>query len=265
MFSGNAIFKGTLLHRRYQPCRHELNYTVADVLIDVDQLEALNGNAWLMGYNRNRLFSITDKNHGPGDGTGIAIHVRDLLKRLELDEPIDRIYMLCYPAVLGKAFNPLTVYFGLAADGRWLAVVYEVNNTFGERHSYVLPVGSDTDQRADKQFFVSPFNEVAGEYHFSVVRQPGHLRLNIALFQHSQLILAARFEGVETPLTDGGLLRGLFLLALQPVKVLAAIHWEAAKLYAKGLRLTLRPFHARFAATQGKPTPLAPVADHNTG
>lgn len=256
MFSGNAIFKGSLMHRRYLPTRHELSYQVADVLVDVEQLEQLNEKSWLFGYNRRRLFSIDDKNHGPGDGTQIARHVRGLMGGLKLAAPIARIFMLCYPAVLGKVFNPITVYFGLAADGRWLGVVYEVSNTFGQRHSYVLPVFDGAAHRAEKCFYVSPFNGVEGEYHFSIERQPNHLRLNIALFEQGRLKLAARFEGQEEPLSDTALLRGLARLALQPIKILAAIHWEAMKLYLKGLRPTPRPAHARFVATQTAPPAL---------
>ena len=252
MFAGNAIFTGKLLHRRYAPKRHELSYDVADVLVDVDKLEDLNRTSWLIGYNRKRLFSINDLNHGTRDGTPIASHVRALLSRIELAEPVSRIYMLCYPAVLGKVFNPLTVYFGLAANGRWIAVVYEVSNTFGQRHSYVLPVEDGVVQKAEKCFYVSPYNGVDGEYRFQVAKNEGHLRLNIALLEGGKMNLAARFEGEEMPLTDRALLRGLVRLVLQPVKVMAAIHWEALKLYLKGLRLQPRPAHARFAATEAK-------------
>ena len=250
MFSGNAIFTGKLMHRRYQPARHELSYQVADVLLDVDQLDELNRSSWLFGYNRRRLFGVNDHNHGAGDGTAIATHVRALMQSLELEEPITRIFMLCYPAVLGKVFNPLTVYFGLAAGGRWLAVVYEVSNTFGQRHSYVLPVVDGGAHRAEKCFYVSPFNSVEGEYHFSVERQAEHLRLNIALFEQGRLKMVARFDGHEKSFSDTTLLQGLIRLALQPLKVMAAIHWEAIKLYLKGLRPKARPAHAPFAATQ---------------
>ena len=249
MFTANAIFKGKLIHRRYLPVRHELAYEVADVLVDVDRLDELNSSSWLIGHNRKRLFSIDDKNHGLGDGTSIAAHLRKLFATLELDAPIKRIFMLCYPAVLGKVFNPLTVYFGLGADGRWLGVVYEVSNTFGQRHAYVLPVEDGNRQRADKCFYVSPFNKVEGEYRFSIERTAGALRLNIALFEQDKLKFTARFEGQETPLTDRALIRGLMRLALQPMKVWGAIHWEAIKLYIKGLRPTTRPPHATYAIT----------------
>ena len=257
MFTANAIFKGKLIHRRYLPVRHELAYEVADVLVDVDRLDELNSSSWLIGHNRKRLFSIDDKNHGMGDGASIAAHLRKLFATLELDTPIKRIFMLCYPAVLGKVFNPLTVYFGIGVDGRWLGVVYEVSNTFGQRHAYVLPVEAGNRQRAEKCFYVSPFNKVEGEYRFSIERTAGALRLNIALFEQDKLKFTARFDGRETPLTDRALLLGLLRLALQPMKVWAAIHWEALKLYLKGLRPTPRPAHAAYAMTSN--TPRKPV------
>ena len=82
MFTQNAIFTGKLIHRRYLPVRHELAYEVADVLVDVDRLDELNSSSWLIGHNRRRLFSIDDKNHGLGDGTSIAAHLRKLFATL---------------------------------------------------------------------------------------------------------------------------------------------------------------------------------------
>lgn len=258
MFTENAIFKGKLTHRRYLPVRHELAYEVADVLVDVDKLDELNSSLRLIGHNRRRLFSIDDRNHGLSDGTSIAVHLRKLFATLKLDTPINRIFMLCYPAVLGKVFNPLTVYFGIGADGRWLGVIYEVSNTFGQRHAYVLAVDDDNRQRAEKGFYVSPFNKVEGEYRFNIERTAGALRLNIALFEQGKLKFAARFEGRETPLTDRALFNGLMRLALQPLKVLVAIHWEALKLYLKGLRPTPRPAHAAYATTSNDSRTPAP-------
>jgi DUF1365 family protein len=250
MFRGNAIFKGTLLHRRYHPRRHELSYSVADVLVEVGKLEELNRTSWFLGYNSRRLLTISDRNHGPGDGTPIAVHVRGLIGRLRLPVPVSRVFMLCYPSLLGRVFNPLTVYFALAEDGRWLAVIYEVHNTFGQRHCYVMAVEEGAGHRARKCFYVSPFNGVEGEYRFGVERHGKHLRLNIALFEQGRLKLAARFEGVEQPLTDAAVLGALLRLVVQPFKVVAAIHWEALKLYLKGLRPTARPAHAAFSTSQ---------------
>lgn len=247
MFTGPALFTGSVLHRRYRPKRHELCYQVADVLLDVDQLEGLNSSTWLFGYNRKRLFGIADRNHG--DGTSIALHVRGLMDNLSTRQPVKRIFMLCYPAVLGFVFNPITVYFGLSQAGEWLAVVYEVNNTFGQRHSYALAVEEGTTHSAAKQFYVSPFNPAEGEYHFDVRRYEDGLRLNISLFEQGKLKLCARFDGKERPFSEAELIKGLARLVMQPLKVIVAIHWEAAKLYLKGLRPVARPWHEKFKAT----------------
>ena len=249
MFTGPALFTGSVLHRRYRPKRHELRYQVADVLLDVDQLESLNTSTLLFGYNRRRLFSVADRNHGPGDGTPISAHVRKLMERAGPRQPVKRIFMLCYPAVLGFVFNPITVYFGLGEAGEWLAVVYEVSNTFGQRHSYAMAVEEGTSHRAAKQFYVSPFNPAEGEYHFDVQRYEDGLRLNISLFEQGKLKLCARFDGKERPFSQTELLKGLMGLLFQPLKVIVAIHWEAAKLYVKGLRPVPRPWHAKFSTT----------------
>lgn len=249
MFAGPALFSGSLLHRRYFPKRHELHYRVADVLLDVDELPSLNTSTKLFGYNCKRLFSIADRNHGPGDGTAIAVHVRALMDSLQTRQPIKRIFMLCYPAVLGFVFNPITVYFGLDVAGEWQAVVYEVNNTFGQRHSYAMAVQEGCEHIATKQLYVSPFNSVTGEYHFNVQRFADGLRLNISLFENGKLKLCARFDGKQRPFSQTELIKSLLGLMIQPVKVIVGIHWEAAQLYFKGLRPKSKPVHARFSTT----------------
>ena len=249
MFTGPALFSGSLVHRRYFPKRHELHYHVADVLLDVDRLENLNTSTKLFGYNRKRLFSIADRNHGPGDGTAIAAQVRTLMDGAKTRQPVKRIYMLCYPAVLGFVFNPITVYFGLDAAGEWQAVVYEVNNTFGQRHSYAMAVEEGRAHATAKQLYVSPFNSVEGEYHFNVQRFADGLRLNISLFEQGKLKLCARFDGKEHPFSQTELLKSLLRLMIQPLKVIVGIHWEAAMLYVKGLRPKPRPLHPRFSTT----------------
>ncbi len=249
MFVGPMLFSGSVLHRRYFPKRHELRYRVADVLLDVDQLENLNTSTWLFGYNRRRLFGIADRDHGTGDGTPITTYVRALMDGVKTLRPITRIFMLCYPAVLGMVFNPITVYFGLDEAGEWQAVVYEVNNTFGQRHSYAMVVEKGKSHVAAKQLYVSPFNSVEGEYHFNVQRFADGLRLNIALFEQGKLKLCARFDGKERPFSQSVMFKSLLLLLIQPAKVIVGIHWEAAILYIKGLRPKPKPLHARFSTS----------------
>jgi DUF1365 family protein len=251
----SCLYAGSLLHRRYRPRRHELRYDVMNLFVDVDELPQISRKSWLFGYNRFKLFSIQDRHHGPGDGTPVAQHVRDVMGQLELRKPASRIFMFCYPAVLGRVFNPLTVYYGFDDSGHVVCMVYEVNNTFGQRHTYALAVDGFDQHISAKQFCVSPFNPVEGEYRFGGVLEDKELRLNIALFEHNALKLCARFEGHRVALSDRQLLCSLLPMLVQPIKVVAGIHWEALKLYLKGLRPLPRPPHARFSITHSKAQP----------
>ena len=151
-----------MVHRRLIPLRHELRYRVFNLFADVDQLAELGGTPRLFSYNRLNLFSVMDRNHGPGDGTPIRDHMWKLVRAVEAGRDVKRIFMFCYSSVLGYVFNPLTVYYGVDADERPRVMIYEVNNTFGGRHSYVVPVGDELAQTAPKHFFASPFNAVEG-------------------------------------------------------------------------------------------------------
>lgn len=251
----SCLYAGGLIHRRYRPRRHELRYDVMNLFADVDELPSLSRKFWLFGYNRFSLFSIMDRNHGPGDGTPVAQHVRDVMSRLGLAKPVSRIFMFCYPAVLGRVFNPLTVYYGFDEAGHVTCMVYEVNNTFGQRHSYAMAVDGLGEHSSAKKFYVSPFNPTDGEYRFSGMINNDRLRLNIALFEQGDMKLCARFEGRRIEFSDSRLFRSLLPMIVQPVKVVAGIHWEALKLYLKGLRPLPRPPHAKFSVTLTKAKP----------
>lgn len=251
----SSLCVGEVMHRRYQPLRHELRYQVANLLVDIDELPQLSKKSWLFGYNKFSLFSVQDKNHGPADGTSISKHVRALMDALPTNQSVKRIFMFAYPAVFGRVFNPLTVYFGFSADDELVAMVYEVNNTFGQRHSYAVAVSGQETHTATKELYVSPFNAVAGDYHFRVTLSQGHLRLNIALFEGTTFKLCARFDGNQTKFSDAALMQSALSLLWQPIKVIGGIHYEALKLYLKGLRIAPRPAHAKFASTISKVRP----------
>jgi DUF1365 family protein len=116
-----------------------------------------------------------------------------------------------------------------------------VNNTFGERHSYVIPVDGALRQHCGKRFYVSPFNRVEGEYDFTFNTPGEDLKLAVALSTGDGPCLSAWFTGTRRSLDDASLLRSFASLPLMPIKVIGGIHWEAAKLWLKGLRLQKRP------------------------
>lgn len=236
-----CLYHGEVVHRRLRPVRHELRYRVFNLFADVDGLDALAKRSRLFSYNRFNLFSVMDRNHGPGDGTAIAKHAWSLVHRSGHGQNVSRVFMFCYPSVLGYVFNPITVYYGFDADGRPRLMIYEVNNTFGGRHSYVLPVEGPPSQSAPKTFFVSPFNAVEGRYgfHFSV---PGErMALGIALSVDGKAVLNAYVSGTRRPFSTAMLLRAFAGVPFLTFKVIAAIHLQALRLWLKGLKLQPRP------------------------
>lgn len=237
----SSLYHGEVVHRRHRPVRHELRYTVFNIFADIDELALLSRRLKLLSYNRFNVFSIADRNHGPGDGTPIRDHIWKLVKAAETGGEVKRVFMFCYPSVFGYAFNPLTVYYGFDAGGGLRLMIYEVNNTFGERHSYVIPVDGASRQSCAKQLYVSPFNKVEGRYDFNFQTPGDDLKLSVTLSTQQGPCLSAWFTGNRTPLTDAALLRSFIGLPLLPLKIIGGIHLEAAKLWWKGMRLVKRP------------------------
>jgi DUF1365 family protein len=147
--------------------------------------------------------------------------------------------------VLGYVFNPITVYFGLDADERTVLIIYEVNNTFGQRKTYVLPAEADAEGRVSqscrKRFYVSPFNPAEGRYGFDVTPIGDELSVRVSLSDESGPVMTGWFRGERIELTDAALVRAFFSAGWMTVKVIAAIHFEAFRLWCKGLRPVKRP------------------------
>jgi DUF1365 family protein len=243
----SALYNGVVVHKRVRPVEHALRYHVFSLLIDCDDLSGLDGRMRLFSYNRFNLCSIHAADHG--DGTPLADYLRGIGAQSGV-RGIERYMMLCYPRVLGYVFNPVTIYFGVGSNGQPLLLVYEVNNTFGERQTYVVPVGrrngADTvHQSCDKTFYVSPFNSADGRYSFHVTPLDDELTVGIALHTDEGPLLKAFFRGKRTDLTDRTLARALASTGWLSVKVIAAIHFEALRLWLKGLRLRPRPHRTK--------------------
>jgi DUF1365 family protein len=160
------------------------------------------------------------------------------------------VLLLCYPRLLGFTFNPLSVYFCYRAGGGLALIIYEVRNTFGDIHAYVLPVqpGEISDagirQQQDKLFHVSPFIEMAMRYHFRISPPGVRVKLRILETDRDGPLLAATFNGRRRSLSTPALLRSFCSLPLVTLKIVAAIHWEALRLWLKGARLLPRPIAA---------------------
>ena len=211
----------------------------------------------LFGVNRAALYSFNEADHGERDGSPLRAYAQRRAAEHGIDLAGGRVLLLCYPRLLGYTFNPLSVYFCYRGDGGLALMIYEVRNTFGEIHAYVLPVqpGHISDagirQHHDKLFYVSPFIDMAMRYHFRVSPPAESVKLGILATDREGPLLAATFNGRRRALTTTALLRSVFSLPLVTLKIMAAIHWEALRLWLKGARLVPRPDAPSANATAG--------------
>ena len=241
-----SLYVGEVMHARLKPMGHRFSYRVMSLLIDLDRLEAADRQSPLFGVNRAALFSFREADHGNRDGSPLRAYAQACAAERGIDLSGGRVLLLCYPRLLGYTFNPLSVYFCYRAGGELALIIYEVRNTFGEIHPYVLPVqpaevsAAGVRQSQDKLFYVSPFIEMAMRYHFRVMQPREHVKLRILATDRSGPLLAATFNGCRRALNNVELLRAFFGLPLVTLKIVAAIHWEALRLWVKGARLVPR-------------------------
>ena len=235
----SAIYDGVVTHQRLRPKRHRLRYQVFSLLFDLDELPVLDRQLGLFGYNRPAPISFFNRDHGPTTDQPFRPWVEAHLRDVGLTADGGPIRLLCYPRIFGFTFNPLSVFFCYRQCGTLQAVLYEVCNTFKERHTYVKPVGDQAAvvvrQQCGKSLYVSPFNDMEADYHFRIV--PPGLDVRIAIRQEDAggLLLAAAFRGGRRDLTTNNLARMLARFPLMTFKIVAAIHWEALRLWLKGL------------------------------
>lgn len=245
----SALYVGQVMHHRLVPRRHRFAYRAFAMLVDLDELPALDRGFRLFGHNRSRPVAFHDADHGPCDGSDLRAWAEDHMRRAGLGVPGGAIRILCLPRLLGYVFNPLSVWFCHRSDGGLAAVIYEVRNTFGERRSYLVPAegtwGDDgvLRQSCAKAFHVSPFLPVAGEYRFRLAVPDEALLLQIQHLVDGERQLVAVQTGTRVPLGAGAFARVLLRFPLMTVKVIAAIHLEAMRLWLKGV-----PVHRHRAA-----------------
>lgn len=233
------LYHGVVAHRRLRPVGHRFAYRVFAMLFDIDRIDELARGARWFSRNRFNLFSFHDRDHAFEDGAAVSASVRTLL-RAHGYRGDGRIELLCYPRLLGYVFNPLSVFYCRDAGGSLEAVLYEVRNTFGGRHSYLMPVEDGARvirQSAAKAFHVSPFMDMGQTYDFRLATPGETISVHIHQTDLEGPIFNASFAGRAEGVDDSALLRAFFRYPLMTLKVIAAIHFEAGRLFMKGLRL----------------------------
>jgi len=221
-------------HGRKGPVKNAFRYSVDYVLLDPDRATGPR----LFSRNAANLMALHDSDHGgaPGQGTGVA-WARKVLADHGL--PIDRVLLLAQPRLLGHVFNPVSFWLAYDHLGHLRATIAEVTNTYGDRHSYLChhpdrsPIKPEDTLTATKLLHVSPFQPVAGRYDFRFDIRPDRIGIWIDYTTPSGGIYT-NLIGPRAPLTNAGILASALRRPFGSRRVLALIHWQALKLWAKG-------------------------------
>lgn len=241
----SALYCGEVVHARNSPVRHKFSYRVFALSLDVDEIDRVVAALPLMARNRVNVLSFYDRDFGSPDDRPVGEKVRSVLADVGLAEAGYRVTLLSYPRLWGYVFNPLSVYFCRDSGGRLRATVYEVTNTFHERHAYILE--SSESQTCRKVLYVSPFTHTPATYSFHTVEPADRVVVGVTLREGDAPVLRTHFAGTRGPITTSSLGRAVASHPLMTLKVVGAIHYEAARLWGKGVPVVER--HASPAYT----------------
>jgi uncharacterized protein len=237
-----GLYTGAIMHRRLASPPHRFTYESFWVALDLDALEAATSRLRLFSIERINLFSFYPRDHADGDAGSLRRKIEAISNGVDVS---GRMMLLTMPRLLGFVFNPLSVYFCHDASGAPSAIAWEVSNTFGGRHTYFIVIeGVESGvvrQACVKQLHVSPFLEMQLGYQFRVEASKQKLSIGIVDRAAKGAVLAASLTASRREMTDRALL-GLFLRSpAATLKVIAAIHWQALKLWLKGAKFRSAP------------------------
>jgi len=243
----SSLYNGTVIHKRFKPKKHFFKYRVFSLLLDLSELNHLDKNINFFSYNNFNLISFFDKDHGERDGSSLFEWVKKNLVENNINSNNIKIKLLCYPRIFGYVFNPLSVFFVYDHQENLISILYEVKNTFGEQHTYIFKVDNNNllQHSCSKKFHVSPFIEMDCNYFFRVLKPAEKISIIIDQYQLDEKILFASQDGRRVDFNTKELLKSYIKHPLMTLKIISAIHFEAFKLWAKGIKLIKKRFKIR--------------------
>lgn len=240
---------GQVRHTRLRPTRHAFSYDTFFLLLPLRSLRAHPESAGALAFNRRGGLSFFESDHGDGrslqDGGALA-WLDALLQAEGILDATGEVWLHCYPRVWGYTFKPVSFWYCHCADGSLRAIVVEVNNTFGERHCYLLDHPRyGMELQAQKVFHVSPFCSVAGRYRFRFVRsRQGERDRSVVRIDHDDEggpLLLTSVSGDLLPVSTQTVRRALWGYPVMTLAVMARIHWQALRLWTKRVRFHRKP------------------------
>ena len=235
----SSIYNGSVIHKRFKPKKHFFKYRVFSLFLDLSELKELNNKLNFFSLNKFNLISFYEKDHGERDGSSLLKWVKNNLRRNNISTDDIKVKLLCYPRILGYVFNPLSIFFIYDNNESLVSILYEVKNTFGEQHTYVFKIGGENkliQNNCSKKFHVSPFIEMDCNYFFRILNPGDKLSIIIDQYDQQGKILFASQDGIRSDLTNKNLMNSYLRHPLMTFKIISAIHFEAFKLWIKGIK-----------------------------
>jgi len=239
----SCIYSGQIIHKRFKPKKHFFSYKTFSLFLDLSEINKLEKKINFFSYNRFNILSFYDIDHGPRNGNSLTKWVKKILEKKRININSGKIKLLCFPRFFGYVFNPLSIFYCYDKNSALKAVLYEVKNTFNEQHTYVFRSKNSSNlifHKCNKKFYVSPFIEMKTFYNFRLSKPKNNIDILIKQTDVKGPLLIARQVGKKISLNSKNLLYQFLKHPLMSFKVIVAIHFEAFRLWIKGVKFVKR-------------------------
>jgi DUF1365 family protein len=236
----SCIYSGAVTHKRFKPKKHFFSYKTFSLLINLNEIDNMEKKIKFFSYNKFNILSFYNIDHGARNGTSLTKWTKKILAKKKININGGKIMLLCFPRFFGYVFNPLSIFYCYDKSFRLKAVLYEVKNTFNEQHTYVFrskPSSKIILHECNKKFYVSPFIAMKTFYNFRLSNPNKKISVMIKQRDASGPLLIASQVGKRIKLNSWNLFFQFLKHPLMSFKVIIAIHFEAFRLWTKGIKL----------------------------